>query len=204
MFIAGVETAALTLEWAMSLLLNHPEALQKVSAEIDKNVGDGCLPSELDLVKLPYLRCVINEALRLYPPAPLLLPHSSSEDCIVGRYNIPRGTILLVNAFAMHRDAKVWEEPTKFKPERFEDSFVEREGFKYIPFGMGRRTCPGAGMAIRTASLALAALIRCFDWEKVGEEVDMSQHYGLSLSKAKPLVAMCTPRQNMIEFLSQL
>ncbi|KAK2660195.1 hypothetical protein Ddye_006728 [Dipteronia dyeriana] len=204
MFVAGVETTSITLEWAMSLLLNHPEAMQKVKAEIDSHVGQGCLLDESDLVKLPYLRCVINETLRLYPVAPLLLPHYSSEDCIVGGYNIPRGTMLVVNAWAMHRDPKVWEEPTKFKPERFEENLSDREGFKYIPFGMGRRTCPGAAMAIRTVSLALGSLVQCFEWEKIGQEVDMSQTFGLSLSKSKPLVAVCSPCQSMVELLSQL
>ncbi|KAK2660213.1 hypothetical protein Ddye_006746 [Dipteronia dyeriana] len=148
---------------AMSLLLNHPEAMQKVKAEIDSNVGQGGLLDESDLVKLPYLRCVINETLRLYPAAPLL-------------------------------DPEVWEEPTKFKPERFEENLSDREGFKYIPFGMGRRTCPGAAMAIHTVSLALGSLIQCFEWEKIREEVDMSQIFVLSLSKSKPLVAVCSPR----------
>ncbi|KAJ0024375.1 hypothetical protein Pint_08699 [Pistacia integerrima] len=204
MLVAGVDTTAITLEWTMSLLLNHPEALKKLRAEIDGNVGDGRMLNDLDLVKLPYLRCVINETLRLYPPAPLLLPHSSSESCTVGGYNIPQGTMLIVNAWAMHRDPKVWDEPTKFMPERFEAIFGGREGFKYIPFGTGRRACPGAPMAIRTASMALGSLIRCFEWEKVGNEVDMSEQYGLSLTKAEPLVAMSSPRQNMIEMLSQL
>lgn len=198
MFIAGVETTAIALEWAMSLLLNNPDVLQKVRAEIDCNVGNGCMLNDLDLANLPYLRCVVNETLRLYPPAPLLLPHFSSENCIVGGYHIPRGTTLMVNTWAMHRDSKVWEEPNKFKPERFEGTHSEREGFKCIPFGTGRRACPGAGMAIRTISFALGSLIQCFEWEKIGQEVDMTASYGLSLSKAVPLVAMCSPRQNMI------
>ncbi len=84
--------------------LNHPEVLKKVKAEIDSQVGCGRLLNDSDFAKLPYLRCVINETLRLYPPQPLLLPHFSSEDCIVGGFHIPRGTILLVNAWFMHRD----------------------------------------------------------------------------------------------------
>ncbi|KAJ4701676.1 putative Cytochrome P450 [Melia azedarach] len=204
MFIAGVETTTISLEWAMALLLNHPEALKKVKAEIDINVGSGRMLNDLDLHNLPYLRCVINETLRLYPPSPLLLPHSSSENCTVGGYHIPQGTMLIVNTSAMHRDPKVWEEPSKFKPERFEATFGEREGFKYIPFGMGRRACPGAAMAVRTVAFALGSLIQCFEWEKIGKEMDMSQNVGLSLSKAKPLVALCSPCQNMIELLSQL
>lgn len=203
MFIAGVETTAVVLEWAMSLLLNNPDVLQKVRAEIDCNVANGRMLNDADLVNLPYLCCVIKETLRLYPPAPLLLPHFSSENCIVGGYHIPRGTTIMVNAWAMHRDSKVWEEPNKFKPERFEGIHSEREGFKHIPFGMGRRACPGAAMAIRTISFALGSLIQCFEWEKIGAEVDMTASYGLSLSKTVPLVAMCSPRQNMIGMLNR-
>ncbi|XP_044510242.1 cytochrome P450 81C13-like isoform X2 [Mangifera indica] len=203
MLVAGVDTTAITLEWAMSLLLNHPEALKKLRAEIDDKIEDGRLLNELDLVNLPYLACVIHETLRLYPPTPLLLPHLSSESCTVGGYDIPQGTMLIVNAWAMHRDPKVWDEPSKFMPERFEAASGGREGFKYIPFGSGRRACPGAAMAVRTASMFLGSLTRCFDWEKVGKEVDMSEQCGISLTKAKPFVAKCRPRQNMIEMLSQ-
>ncbi|KAM3758138.1 hypothetical protein ACB098_01G020200 [Castanea mollissima] len=205
MFIAGTETTVTTMEWVMSLLLNHPEVLQKVKAEIDCQVGCERLINDLDLAKLPYLRCVINETFRLYPTVPLLLPHCSSADCTVGGFHIPRGTILLVNAWSMHRDPKLWEEPTKFKPERFEEINGEREGFKFIPFGMGRRACPGAGMAMRVMSLALGAFIQCFDWEMVGKEmVDMTSGFGFLMAKTKPLEAICTPRPSMTCVLSQL
>ncbi|KAM4121625.1 hypothetical protein ACB094_01G019900 [Castanea mollissima] len=205
MFIAGTETTVTTMEWVMSLLLNHPEVLQKVKAEIHSQVGCERLINDLDLAKLPYLRCVINETFRLYPTVPLLLPHCSSADCTVGGFHIPRGTILLVNAWSMHRDPKLWEEPTKFKPERFEEINGEREGFKFIPFGMGRRACPGAGMAMRVISLALGAFIQCFDWEMVGKEmVDMTSGFGFLMAKTKPLEAVCTPCPSMTSILSQL
>lgn len=205
MLIAGAETSAVTLEWAMSLLLNNPEALQKLKAEIDHHVGHGNLLNDLDLVKLPYLRCVINETLRLYPVAPLVLPHLSSENCTVGGFEIPKDTMLLVNVLAMHRDPKNWEDPNEFKPERFEGDLGEQHGYKFIPFGVGRRACPGAAMGIRMVSLALGLLIQCFEWEKDGlEKVDMSQSFGLSLSRAKPLVALCSPRQESVELISQI
>ncbi|KAG8632665.1 cytochrome P450 81C13 [Manihot esculenta] len=205
MLIAGAETSAVTLEWAMSLLLNNPEALQKLKAEIDHHVGHGNLLNDLDLVKLPYLRCVINETLRLYPAAPLMLPHLSSENCTVGGFEIPKDTMLLVNVLAMHRDPKNWEDPNEFKPERFEGDLGEQHGYKFIPFGVGRRACPGAAMGIRMVSLALGLLIQCFEWEKDGlEKVDMSQSFGLSLSRAKPLVALCSPRQESVELISQI
>ncbi|EOY15806.1 Cytochrome P450, family 81, subfamily D, polypeptide 2, putative [Theobroma cacao] len=203
MFNAGTETTAAIMEWAMSLLLNHPESMQKVRAEIDAHVGHGRLLHDSDLANLPYLRCVANETLGLYPPSPLLLPHFSSEDCVVGGYEIPRGTMLMVNVWAIHRDPSLWEGPSKFKPERFEASFGEKEGFRYLPFGLGRRDCPGAAMGMRLIFLALGAAIQCFVWENVGQgKVDMSSGSGITLLKARPLEARCCPRRNSIKLLS--
>ena len=125
----------------MSLLLNHPEVLQKVRTDIDSQVKRrGRLLNDSAFAKLPHLCCVINERV-LNPPQPFLLPHFPSEDCIVGEFHIQRRTILLVNAWFMHRNPKLWEEPNRFKPKRFEVTIGEREGFKQIPFGIMRRPC---------------------------------------------------------------
>ncbi|KAE8658850.1 cyclin-A3-4-like [Hibiscus syriacus] len=203
-FIAGTESTIFTLEWAMSLLLNHPEALEKVRAEMVSNVGNERLLNDSDLANLPYLGCVVDEVLRLYPPAPLLLPHYSSQDCTVGGYEIPKGTLLMVNAWAIHRDPTIWDEPAKFKPERFQGSFQEKEGSKYLPFGLGRRACPGAAMGLRMILLALGTAIQCFEWEKVGsDKVDMTPGKGQFLLKAIPLEALCSPRPHLIKILSQ-
>lgn len=189
----------------MSLLLNHPETLKKVRDEIDQNVKPGCLIDDSDLSKLTYLRCVINETLRLHPPLPLLLPHQNSEDCTINGFHIPRGTTLLVNAWAIHHDPKVWEEPTMFKPERFEGMKAEGEGFKFLPFGMGRRACPGAGMGLRLAGLALGTLIQCFEWERVGQDlVDMNEGAGLMVPKLQPLEALYKPRACLQQLISQV
>ncbi|WOK99647.1 isoflavone 2'-hydroxylase-like [Canna indica] len=199
---AGTDTTAATVEWAMSLLLNSPRALHKARAEIDACVGDGRMLSESDLPNLPYLRCVIAETLRLYPVGPLLVPHESTEDCAVAGFAIPRRTMLLVNAYAIHRDPKTWEEPNKFVPERFEKGGGE---YWMIPFGKGRRRCPGEGLAMKVMGLALGTLIHCFEWERVGEEeVDMGEGSGLTMPKAVPLEAVYRPRQHMIPLLSQL
>lgn len=178
----------------MSLLLNHPDAMKRVKAEIDTTVTEHGRPlDEHELPKLNYLRNVINETHRLYPSVPLLVPHESSEDCIVGGFHVPRGTILLVNAWAIHRDSEVWEDPKKFVPERFEA--WSDEGCGLIPFGAGRRGCPGAGLGSRVVGLTLGALIQSFEWKRIGEEeVDMAEGLGLSMPKAKPLEAMCMPR----------
>ncbi|PPS07784.1 hypothetical protein GOBAR_AA12853 [Gossypium barbadense] len=206
MFIAGTESTAITMEWTMALLLSHPEALQKARDEIIRHVGNERLLNESDLPKLPYLRCVVNETLRLYPAAPLLLPHCPSEDCVVDGYEIPKGTMLLVHAWAIQRDPSIWEEPTKFKPERFyEGTLEDKEGLKYLPFGLGRRACPGRNMGLRSVLLAIGVFIQCFEWENVGsDKVDMTPTIGLTIHKARPLEALCRPRPDVIKLPSQL
>ncbi|OVA01010.1 Cytochrome P450 [Macleaya cordata] len=206
---AGADTSAGTMEWAMSLLLNNPEVLKKAQAEIYTQVGRDRLVDDSDLTKLPYLHAIIIETLRMYPPSPLLAPHESSEDCIVGGYRIPRGTMLLVNLWAIQNDPKLWDEPSKFRPERFEGVLEKggsREGFKLMPFGSGRRGCPGEGMAMRVVGLALGVLIQCLEWERMNVEelVDMTEGIGITLPKAQPLQAKFRPLPAILNLLSQL
>ncbi|VVB04373.1 unnamed protein product [Arabis nemorensis] len=193
MIFAGTDTSAGTLEWAMSNLLNHPEVLEKAKAEIDTQIGLDRLVEEQDIAKLPYLQSIVLETLRLYPVAPMLLPHLASEDCTVAGYDVPRGTIILVNVWAIHRDPNMWEEAEMFKPERFEK---EGEDKKLMSFGIGRRACPGSGLAQRLVTLALGSLVQCFEWERVGEEyVDMREREkGTIMLKATSLQAMCRAR----------
>ncbi|KAF8023164.1 hypothetical protein BT93_F0612 [Corymbia citriodora subsp. variegata] len=202
---AGTDTSTVTIEWAMSLLLNHPDVMKKAQAELDNIVGRNRLVDEADIHKLPYLQNIVNEVLRLFPPAPLLVPHESAKDCIVGGFDVPRGTMILVNAWAIQRDPKVWDHPTSFKPERYE-GLEGDHAYRLLPFGMGRRSCPGAGLANRVVSLALAALIQCFKWELVGEElVDLSEGMGITMPKREPLEAMCKARDCKIaNVLAQL
>ena len=200
---AGTETTSTTTEWAMALLLNHPEKPKKAQAEIDAAVGTSSLITPDDVPRLGYLQSIINETLRLYPAAPLLLPHESSADCKVGGYDVPRGTMLLANVYAIHRDPAAWEDPAEFRPERFEDG--EAEGRLLMPFGMGRRKCPGETLALRTVGLVLGTLIQCFDWDRVdGAEVDMTESGGLTIPMAVPLEAMCRPRAAMRHVLEEL
>ncbi|KAL0350543.1 UNVERIFIED_CONTAM: cytochrome [Sesamum radiatum] len=202
MIIAGTDTSTVTIEWAMSLLLNHPHVLQKAKLELDSQVGHHRLVDEQDLPNLHYLQNIISETFRLFPAGPLVVPRESSADCRVGGYDIPRGTILLVNAWAIHRDPEVWSEPMSFKPERFDGKEVETQ--KLMPFGMGRRACPGAGLGQRMVGLVLASLIQCFEWERVSsEEVDLAEGVGLTMPKLKPLEAVCRPRQVMLKVLQE-
>ncbi|KAJ0980235.1 hypothetical protein J5N97_008490 [Dioscorea zingiberensis] len=203
---AGTDTVTGTLEWALALLLNHPESLKKARDEIAMHVGHERLITDTDLNKLSYLHNIIKETLRLFPAAPVLLPHESAEDCTVNGFDVPRGTLLLVNAYAIHRDPELWEDPLKFDPERFDrDGDVHGRHFKYIPFGSGRRGCPGESFSTRMLMLTLGSLIQCFEWERIGEElVDMDEGEGLAMPKAKPLEAICKPSPNMFHLLSQL
>ncbi|GER36270.1 cytochrome P450 [Striga asiatica] len=205
LLIAGTDTSAGTLEWALSLLLNHPHALKKAQAEIDAQVGNERLIEEADMSNLPYLRCIINETLRMYPAGPLLIPHQSSHPCAVGGHHVPAGTMLLVNVWAIHNDPANWDEPREFRPERFEGVDGYRDGFRFMPFGSGRRGCPGENLAVRVVGSALGALVQCFDWERVGKElVDMDEGIGLSMPKANPLMACCKPRSVVANLLSQI
>uniref|UniRef100_A0A1W7HBW2 (+)-piperitol/(+)-sesamin synthase n=1 Tax=Scoparia dulcis TaxID=107240 RepID=A0A1W7HBW2_SCODU len=194
MLLAGTDTSAVTIEWAMSALLNHPEKLEKARAEIDNVIGKDGLVDESNLSQLTYLHHIISETLRLFPATPLLVPHESSDDCKIGGYDIPKGTMLLVNAWAVHRDPIVWDDPTSFKPERFEMGEVGPP--KLVPFGMGRRSCPGMGLAHRVVGLTLASLIQGFDWKRVDEAlVDLTEGKGISMPKAIPLEAKCRARE---------
>ena len=199
---AGTDTSAVTLEWAMSNLLNHSQVLKKVRAELDNQIGQEKLINELDVSKLHYLQHIILETLRLYPAAPLLLPHMSSEDCTIGGYDVPRETMLLVNAWAIHRDPNIWDDAISFKPERFESG--ESDVNELMPFGLGRRACPGAGLAQRIIGLTLGSLIQCFEWERISkEEVDMVECNGFTMPKAVALEAMCRARPIIAKVLSR-
>ncbi|XP_022772222.1 isoflavone 2'-hydroxylase-like [Durio zibethinus] len=204
MLIAGTETSSTTIEWALSLLLNHPEAMNKAWTEIGAEVGQDKFLGEIDLPKLNYLQSIISETLRLFPPGPLLVPHESSEDCVVCGNNVPRGTMLLVNAWTIQRDPKLWVDASRFMPERFEGG-ESTEGYKLLPFGIGRRACPGAVLGRKVVGLVLGALIQSFEWNRIGQEkIDMREGTGLTMPKAEPLVTLCNPRPNMINLLSTL
>nr|GEY17552.1 cytochrome P450 [Tanacetum cinerariifolium] len=198
------DTSSGTMEWAFALLLNHPHVLKKAQNEIDSHVGKERFVDESDMANLPYLRCIVNETLRLYPAGPVLVPHESSEECTVGGYHIPQGTMLLVNQWAMHHDPDLWSDPESFQPERFEGIEGARDGFRFMPFGFGRRCCPGEGLATRIMGLTVGLLIQCFDWERPDEEmVDMTEGRGITLPKAQPLIAKYKPRQMMSNLISQ-
>ena len=191
----------------MALLLSNPDALKKAADEIHSVVGTSRLLHESDLAGLPYLRSVIAETLRLCPLTPNHVPHEASRDCaIAGGHAVARGTMVLVDVYSMQRDPAMWRDPEKFMPERFmEDDGDRPDGGRgwMMPFGMGRRRCPGEGLAVRTVGMALGVMLQCFEWGREGE-VDMSEGSGLTMPMAVPLVASCRPRPEMESLLETL
>lgn len=204
LMIGGADTVKTSLEWTLANLLNNPSILTKAAAEIDAHVGNQRLVQESDMENLPFLKCILKESLRIHPIAPLLDAHESREEVTVGGYNIPKGTMLIVNIYHIQRDPKNWDDPTLFKPERFENENTEEKWM--IPFGMGRRKCPGDVLAMREMGLILGTLIQFFDWKHVGDEpVNMAEgHLGLTLPMAVPLHVLYRPRLTMMEVLSKL
>ncbi|KAL2548386.1 Uncharacterized protein Fot_09916 [Forsythia ovata] len=168
MLTAGTYASVVIVEWALSLLLNHLEKLEKAKAENESIVGNDSLVDESDLSKLHYIQAIISETFRLFPAAPLLLPHESSYNCNIGGYDILRGTIVLVNAWSIHRDPMIWDDPTSFKLKRFVVGEVGPS--KLLPFGMGMRSCPSVVLGQRVVGLALGFLIQCFEWQMIDEE----------------------------------
>ncbi|KAK4745695.1 hypothetical protein SAY87_012007 [Trapa incisa] len=199
MILASSDTTSVTLIWAFSLLLNHKEALKKAQQELHFHVGQHRPLRESDLKNLPYLNAIIKETLRLYPAGPLAVPHEAMDDCIVSGYFIPKGTQLLLNLYKIHRDPRVWPIASEFRPERFLTTHkgidVRGQNFELIPFGSGRRMCPGISLALQVTGLALGSLIHAFDVVTPGDEaVDMEEAIGLTNMKVSPLEVLVKPR----------
>ncbi|CDY52338.1 BnaA09g38870D [Brassica napus] len=197
LFLAGTDTSSSTVEWAMAELLRNPKMMVKAQEEIRQMIGGNDAVRELDIFKLPYLQAVVKETLRLHPPSPFLIPRTSeSDDVRIFEFIIPKNTQVLVSLWAIGRDPNVWENPTQFKPERFLGREIDVKGndFELIPFGAGRRICPGLPLDFRIVHLVLASLLYGFDWEYqngiLPENVDMSEAFGVTLHKAEPLCAV--------------
>ncbi|KAJ8429606.1 hypothetical protein Cgig2_017440 [Carnegiea gigantea] len=199
MFAAGTDTTSTLLEWAMSELLRHPRALKKLQEEVRRMTAGKATANEHDLEKMEYLKAVIKETLRLHPPLPLLVSRESIKDVKVSGCDIAARTQVVINAWPIQRDPFFWEEPNEFRPERFLGSTVDFKGhnFQLIPFGVGRRGCPGILFAISGAELVLANLVYAFDWElpdrAKAETLDMTESAGLSVHRRDPLLAVATP-----------
>ncbi|XP_062029082.1 cytochrome P450 CYP736A12-like isoform X1 [Rosa rugosa] len=201
MITAAFDTSATSIVWSLAELLRHPWIMKNLQEEIQSVVGMDRMVEESDLPKLDYLSMVVKESFRLHPVAPLLVPHESIEDITIDGYDIPKKSRIIVNIWSIGRDPNVWSENVEeFYPERFMNSNIDLRGhnFQLIPFGSGRRGCPGMQLGLATVRLVLAQLVHCFNWELpnglLPQDLDMSEDFGLSLSKAKHLLAKPTYR----------
>ncbi|KAG6384546.1 hypothetical protein SASPL_155635 [Salvia splendens] len=193
--LGGTDTSASTIEWAISELIRNPSKLSKAQLEVRKVFDkEGSYVDEDKLDELKYIKLIIKETLRLHPPAPLLVPRVNSQRCEINGYEIPTKTRVIVNAWALARDPKYWNDPEKFIPERFEESSIDFNGsnLEYIPFGAGRRTCPGMLLGQANMELPLAMLLYHFDWEipngMKAEELDMTEGLGSTLHRKHHLL----------------
>nr|QWK52381.1 cytochrome P450 705A8 [Isatis tinctoria] len=198
LFIAGTDTSTHTIQWTMAEILNNTKILERLREEIDSVVGKTRLIQETDLTNLPYLQAVVKEGLRLHPPAPLVV-RTFREGCKIGGFDVLEKTTLVVNCYAVMRDPDFWEDPEEFKPERFlassrsgQEEETKEEVLKYIPFGSGRRGCPGSNLAYLSVGTAIGVMVQCFDWKIEGDKVNMEEARGaMTLTMAHPL--KCTP-----------
>ncbi|CAL9051485.1 unnamed protein product [Musa banksii] len=198
-FVAGSDTSSRTVEWAMAELLRNPRTMAKVREEIGRVIGFSRAVEEADIGSLPYLQATVKETMRLHPPVPLLLPRLAEATVELHGYEIPEGTRVLINVWAIGRDSSAWTEPEEFLPERFLNREVDFRGrdLELIPFGAGRRICPGLPLAYRMVHLMLASMLQRFEWRlPEGVEpgdLDMEEKFGLTLIMASPLKAMAVP-----------
>ncbi|XP_049388559.1 geraniol 8-hydroxylase-like [Solanum stenotomum] len=198
-FIAGIDTTTNTLEWAMAETLRQPEIMKKAQVELAEVVGKGKSIKEDDVSRLPYLQFIVNETLRMHPPAPFLIPRRVVHDVKLFDYIIPKGSLVLVNVWAIGRDSTFWEEPLIFKPERFQSLELDVRGkdFELIPFGAGRRICPGLPLALRMVHVMLGSMVNSFNWKlEAGidpKDLDMDEKFGFITPKAHPLRVIPSP-----------
>lgn len=204
MIAAATDTSAVTNEWAMAEVIKHPRVLYKIHQELDTVVGSSRTVVESDLTHLNYLRCVVRETFRMHPAGPFLIPHESTRATVINGYYIPKKTRVFINTHALGRNTKIWDNVDEFRPERHLSADGIRveishgADFKILPFSAGKRKCPGAPLGVTLVLMALARLFHCFDWSPPDglkpEDIDTSEVYGMTMPKAKPLIAVAKPR----------
>lgn len=199
---AGTDTTSTSLQWIMANLVKNPGIQQKLVDEIERVVGkEAEIVREEDLNAMPYLKAVIMEGLRRHPPSHFVLPHAVSEEVTFEGYVIPKDATINFLIADMGMDEKVWDEPMAFRPERFLDGgekvdITGSREIKMMPFGVGRRICPGLNLAMLHLEYFVANLVKVFEWKTVdGEEVDLTEKEGFTIVMKKPLKAKITPRR---------
>ncbi|KAI7756481.1 hypothetical protein M8C21_031043 [Ambrosia artemisiifolia] len=200
MFSGGTDTTFASIEWALSELIRHPQAMKRLQQEVMEVAKGRSMITEDDIDSMPFLKAVLKETLRLHTILPLLLPHESMDDVKVLGYDLKKGTQVMINSWAIARDPSIWEDADMFMPERFLNSCVDFKGFHYelLPFGSGRRGCPGMHFAVSITELVLANLVYKFDFALPNgvraEELDMTELAGLLVRKKDPLLLVPTAR----------
>ncbi|GLT56612.1 hypothetical protein SLA2020_296420 [Shorea laevis] len=203
LFTAGGESSAVVVEWAMSEMLKNPKVMEKAQAEVRHVFATKGSVDETGLHELKYLNLVIKETLRLHPPSPLLVARESRERCEINGFEIPAKSRVIVNAWAIGRDSNYWTEAEKFLPERFSDGTSDYTGsnFEFIPFGGGRRMCPGISFGMANIELELANLLFHFDWKlpdgKKPEDVDMTEVFSTVARRKYDLCLIPIPHRPM-------
>ncbi|KAK1433867.1 hypothetical protein QVD17_10785 [Tagetes erecta] len=198
-YTAGTDTTSTLLEWTFSELLKHPKALKKAQEEVRMVLKSKIDINQIDINNMKYLKAVFKETLRLHPPIPTLIPRVARQDVKVMGFDVAKGTRVIINAWAIARDPKVWVDSNEFRPERFLNSNIDFKGrdFDLIPFGAGRRGCPGIAFAMATNECLLANMLHKFDWKLPNGEkehdLDMSEQCGLTIRKKVPLLVIATP-----------
>ncbi|CAG7868083.1 unnamed protein product [Brassica rapa] len=193
LLLGGTDTSAQTTQWIMAELINHPEILKTLREEIESVVGKTRFVQETDLSNLPYLQAVVKEGLRLHPHSPILV-RTAAEGCKIGEFYIPQNTTMIINSYAVMRDPDSWEEPDEFQPERFmvspsmgKEEMREQLALNYLPFGSGRRGCPGTNLGYIFIGVAVGTMVQCFDWSVNGNKVNMEETGDMTLRMAHPL-----------------
>ena len=192
MFVGASDTTATVLEWTITELMRNPAAMKKAQEEVRTIIGKKPKIEVEDIQKMEYIHCVVKESLRLHPPVPLLVPRETTADVEIDGYHIPSKTGVFVNVWKIQRDPEYWKNPTEFIPERFMDNCsadYKGQDYEFIPFGSGRRKCPGLSFGVASFEQALANLLHWFDWKlPSGYELSVEEANGLTVRKKTPLV----------------
>ncbi|XVE50812.1 hypothetical protein DITRI_Ditri01bG0193400 [Diplodiscus trichospermus] len=198
MFAAGSETTSTTMEWAISELLKNPELMKKAQNEVRQVFSENGKVTEERIHELKFLRSIVKETLRLHPPVVLIM-RECHENCIINGFDIPAKTKVIIATWAIGRDPSYWKDGDEFRPEKFLDSSIDFRGTNlgYIPFGAGRRTCPGISFGISSVELALANLLYHFDWKLPNgmklEDLDMTEALSLTVRRKNDLLLIPIP-----------
>ena len=180
----------------MAELLKHPDEMKKVQEELYKVVGSNNQVEEFHLSQLTYLDAVVKETFRLHPPLPLGGPRNSVQPSSLGGYKIPKGSRIFLNIGAIQRDPNIWENPSEFRPERFLGSDAGKfdytgNNFSFLPFGSGRRLCPGISLGDRMGKYMIASFLHLFDWRLPADaNMELTDKFGIVVKIKEPVVAI--------------